>query len=226
MINIVVYWWGDKYPQYYVDRLRAGITRNLTLRHRFIVISDRPREIEHILIPEADLYYTRMKGCFARLRLFDPVFQRLHNLHGLIVSVDLDLIVTGSIDHLFQYKQESTAPDFSILQGVNGSNPCPYNGSLWSFKAGTRPDVWSEFSPSAYHHYKVPFYAFPDDQGWFSYKIPKAGYYGSTTGVYAYMKRGWSPDKSLPDNACMVAFPGFRDPIMFEHIDWVTEHWR
>jgi hypothetical protein len=217
-----VYWWGEKYSVDYVERLRNGIRRNLKQPYHFIVITDRERSIPGVrclLIPEVDLYLTRMKGCFARLRLFDQNFLQAHGIDGKVVSVDLDLIVVGELDPLFDRED-----DFSILQGINASNPCPYNGSIWMLKAGTRPDVWKDFSLAAYHHYKVPYYAFPDDQGWLYYKFPKAGYYGPENGVYAYRKPKWLDP--LPKDARIVAFPGYRDPSMFVHLSWVKEHWR
>jgi hypothetical protein len=53
--------------------------------------------------------------------------------------------VTGPLDPLFDRKD-----DFTILQGINTTNPCPYNGSIWMLKAGARPEVWSEFSLENY----------------------------------------------------------------------------
>ena len=56
----------------------------------------------------------------------------------------IDAVVTGPIDPLLDRRD-----GFTILQGVNASNPCPYNGSLWMLAAGWRPDVWSQFSLEA-----------------------------------------------------------------------------
>jgi len=45
-------------------------------------------------------------------------------------------------------------------------------------------------------------------------------------GVYAFKKRNWPKGDALPSNARVVAFPGFRDPSQFGHLDWVAQHWR
>ena len=203
--------WGSKYGPEYIDRLRAGIARNLTLDHAFRVFSP----------PAEDEYLTHVKGCFARLRMFDPAWQAANGFEpgDRIVCLDLDLIVTGSLDHLV------TRPEpFGILQGVNAANPGKFNGSFWWTTAGYRPDVWSDFTLEAAA--KVPHYEFPDDQAWLEAKLPDAGAVGPEQGVYGFQKPGWPRGNALPRNASIAAFPGWRDPQGFTHLDWVKEHWR
>jgi len=142
-------------------------------------------------------------------------------LHGdRIVCMDLDLIITGSLDPLFDRPEP-----FVILQGANSVNPCPYNGSMWMVKAEYRPDVWSDFTLDAAT--AVPWYAFPDDQSWFAHKLPNAAGWraGPQSGAYAFKKPGWPKGDGLPADARLVAFPGFRDPSQFTHLPWVRDHW-
>lgn len=211
MIHIGTWVWGDKYPPHYVDRLRAAVARHYSGPYRF-----------HVWTPPAeDRVLTKIVGCFARLRAFDPEWQAAQGiLRGeRIVNLDLDLIITGGLNLIFDRDD-----DFAIMHGVNSTNPCPYNGSVWTLKSGYRPDVWSEFSLEAAA--AVPWYAFPDDQAWFAAKIPDAGKIGPVDGVYAFKKPGWPPGCDLPKNARIVAFPGARDPQQFNWIPWIREHWR
>jgi hypothetical protein len=129
--------------------------------------------------------------------------------------------VTGELDSLFG----GPGDDFTILQGVNSQNPCKMNGSVWMLRAGARPDVWADFNLEAAQA-KTKIHAFADDQGWFEYKMPDAGAWGPTDGVYGFKKEGWPSGDELPAGARIVAFPGWRDPSKFEHLDWVKEHWR
>jgi hypothetical protein len=219
---VTTHLWGHKYGEHYVRRLAASVHRNLTEGHRFVCINDSQRpviDIEQFRI--RDLALTAVFGCFARLRLFDPDFQEEIGAKpgDRIVSIDLDAVVTGPLDDLFARKD-----DFSILQHVNTTNPCPYNGSLWMFRAGTNAGVWSKFSLDAVA--KVPYHAFPDDQGWFHHMMPDAGAYGPDCGVYGFKKRGWPSGDALPAGAKVVAFPGWRDPQKFEHLDWINRNWR
>ena len=115
-----------------------------------------------------DEYLTRVPGCLARLRTFDPEWQAevLGAEEGdRIVVLDLDLVITGSLDGLFDRDEP-----FVILQGVHTANPTPYNGSVWMLQAGYRPDVWEDFSLEAAQDICV--YMYPDDQMWMSPQDP------------------------------------------------------
>lgn len=209
-LSVVTWRWGNKYPGHYVERLKAALTRNIDQEFKFCVFCPE----------EEDEYLTKIPGCFCRLRMFDPEWQQKHGLTGRIVCVDLDLIVTGKLDELFDRPEK-----FVILQGANASNPCPYNGSVMMLRAGARPDVWNDFSLK--RAAEVPFYEFPDDQGWLAHKIPNAGAWnaGAESGVYAFQKPGWPKGDALPKGARIVAFPGWRDPSSFTHLDWVKKNW-
>lgn len=225
MLVISTWLWGGKYDDSYVRKLANSVHRNLTEAHRFICFTDRKRNlpagVEQWPIKAEDYHLTDVKGCFARLRLFDPNWQRQLGLApgDRIVNLDIDLVVTGELDSLF-----NRADGFTILQGVNASNPCQMNGSVWMLRAGYRPDVWRDFSLEAAA--KVPFYSFPDDQGWFAHKIPDAGAWMPRDGVYGFWKPGWPKGEALPDNARIVAFFGWRDPSKFTHLKWVDSNWR
>jgi|GEM_PF-4195643 len=212
MIHIGTWLWGNKYPKYYVTNLKAAVGRNFEGPYRF-----------HVWKPPAeDVPLTKIQGCFARLRTFDPEWQaRQGILPGeRIVVLDLDLVVTAPIAPIFDRKD-----GFAILQGVNSSNPNPFNGSVWTLQAGYRPDVWKEFSIEAAR--AVPFHDFPDDQAWFFHKICYAGAIGPADGVYAFRKKGWPANSTdLPPGARIVAFPGHRDPHQFHWLKWVRKHWR
>lgn len=212
MALIVSTWlWGALYGHDHVAKLAAGVARNLAQPHRFSVFAP----------PAQDLYLTEVKGCFARLRTFDPEWQAAQGIEpgDRIIVLDLDLVVTGPLDDLLDRPEP-----FTILQGVNTANPCPFNGSLWMLKAGYRPDVWHEFSLELAA--KVPFHEFPDDQAWLADMLPDAGSFGPEDGVYAFQKRGWPKGEALPKNAKIVAFPGWRDPSQYVRLDWVQEHWK
>jgi hypothetical protein len=211
MLHIITWVWGSKYPGHYVQRLEAAVERNLKQDYRFLVCTP----------PQADEHLTKIPGCFARLRTFSQSWQAAHGIAegDRIVCLDLDLIVSGSLDEVFEREEP-----FVILQGVNSVNPNPFNGSVWMLRAGYRPDVWDDFSLEAAG--KVPWYAFPDDQAWFHAKMPDAGSFGPETGIYAFGKPGWPKGDRPPPNARIVAFPGHRDPSQFTHLDWVKANWR
>jgi hypothetical protein len=185
-LTVCTWLWGDKYPQLYIERLAESVARRLKQPHQFRVFT-----------PEADdQHLTQIPGCFARLRMFDPAWQEANGFRGRLVCLDLDLVVTGPLDSLFDRPEP-----FVILQGVNASNPCPYNGSAMMLRAGAHPEVWSDFNLEAVKASAA--FEFHDDQGWLHHKVPGAAGWGPGDGVY-----------------------GWRDPIGFQHLPWVQEHWR
>lgn len=225
MLTICTWFWGDKYPQDDVGKLERAVRRHLKQPFRFLVMSDRHVEgQESRLIEEADRHLLAIPGCFARMRMFDLAWQEAAGFRegDRIANVDLDSVIVDGLDPVFDREEP-----FCILQGINGTNPCPYNGSVWMLRAGYRPDVWSDFSLEAYKKNNVPFHAIPDDQGWFNYKIPKAGAWGPAEGVYGFQKRGWpGTGDRLPPNARIVSFPGWRSPSKFLHVKWIRENWK
>jgi hypothetical protein len=224
MLTVVTYCWGEKYNRSYVAKIAAGVKRNLSLPHRFAIVTD-DRSLASIapvwMIPDEDRYLLKLPGCLARLRMFDPKWQAKHGINegDRLVCIDLDAIVTGPLDPLFD-----RSDDFTILQGINTTNPNPMNGSIFMLRGGANAHVWSDFSFDAIS--KLWFHAFPDDQGWFDHKIKDAGAWGPADGVYGFKKVHWPKGDDLPANARLVAFPGWRDPSKFEHLAWIREHWR
>jgi hypothetical protein len=225
-VAVVTFLWGRKYNVEYVERLAASVRRNLTTPHRFLCLTEREREvqfsngIERHAIKDPELLSE--KGCFVRLRLIDAGWQSNRRIGNRLLSIDLDNVIVGSLDHLLDRHEELV-----ILQGVNSQNPCPYNGSIFSLQAHTYQHVWQDFSLEK--AYQLPYFDFPDDQGWLWHVAPHAGAYTpKDDGVYAFQKPGWpkGEDSTLPNNACVVAFPGWRDPSKFMHLPWVLKHWR
>lgn len=223
MLHICTFAWGKKYSQDHAARLISGVRRHLQEAHRFLLLTEWRMHLDGVAFaPILNMELTAIPGCFARLRLFDPMWQASVGIKNgdRVVCMDLDSIVTGSLDPLFCRPE-----NFLILTGANAVNPCPYNGSIWMLRAGYRPDVWRDFSLE--EAAKVPFYAFPDDQAWFAQKLPGVTGWkaGSASGVYAFQKPGWPSGEALPSDARIVVFPGWRDPSRYTHLPWVKEHW-
>jgi hypothetical protein len=227
-LTICTFLWGDKYAFEDVLKLRAGLKRHLTTEHRFLCITDRqfryidlPKDIDVAAIEDTE--ELKHKGCFARLRLFDPDWQKRNQISGKIICLDLDVVVVGKLDHIFE-RDES----FVVLGGANASNPCPYNGSVFMFDAGTHADLWIEYTWEKAQ--TIKYYDFPDDQGWFWHMMPNAATWqvGLSSGIYAFQKPGWpkSISNTLPPDARLVVFPGWRSPKEFAQLPWIRDNWK
>jgi hypothetical protein len=225
MLNICTWWWGTKYEYGYVMKLVRGLRRHCS-PFRMILVTidiamDLGKDVDQVItIQEEDRHLLKMKGCLARLRMFDPEWQSANNIEGRLVCLDLDTVITGPLDKLFDLQDS-----FVILQGANASNPCPYTGAMMMLRTGTHAEVWDDFDLERLA--TIPKYEFADDQGWIAHKLPgAAGWKAGADGVYAFMKPGW-PNKhgGLPDDARIVTFPGYRDPAQFKSLPWVQKHW-
>ncbi len=221
MLTVMTWRWGDKYPIDHVNKLKAGVKRNLSIPHRFVVATNHPPPAycEHIDIDRPDLLKVS-DGCYARLRMFDPEWRRERGI-GDIVCLDLDMVITGPLDQLF-YRPEQ----FVILHGGH-FNPCKFNGSVMLIREGAPANIWSAFSQE-----KAEKVATADgthrgtDQTWIAHMAPDAAGYTYRHGIYAYKKPGWPAGDELPPDARIVAFPGAKDPSQMTHLPWVKEHWR
>jgi len=227
MLTICTWLSGDAYSLEDVAKLKRGIDRHLKQPYRFMLITEHEREVPEFLCtgwlcPIQDRYLLDHKGCFVRLRMFDPEWQKELEIDDRLVCMDLDSVVTRNLDALFDRPEP-----FVILGGVNAMNPCPFNGSLMMIRPGAHPEVWSDFSLKAVQN--MPCYQFPDDQQWIAKKVPAAATWraGRTSGVFGFRKPGWyTREESLPHEARLVVFPGWRKPSKFLNLPWIQEHWK
>ncbi len=85
---------GDKYSDFYVDALYAGIKRNTEQDFKFWCITDRPRdvnpEIAQIIVDD------ELTGWWAKLHLFNAGLSLPHK----VIFFDLDTIIIKTIDAL------------------------------------------------------------------------------------------------------------------------------
>lgn len=84
--------WGNKFSEEYVHNLKAAVERNTTVPHEFVCLSDR--EIKGVKTKILKGGYT---GWWNKLQLFDG------EIKGRIVYLDLDTLITSSIDWLMKY---------------------------------------------------------------------------------------------------------------------------
>jgi hypothetical protein len=189
VLNVCVWMWGTKYNEDDLAKLSAGLRRHLKQPYRLLCMTDRilgRRDVVGASYRQIlDHELLAVKGCFVRLRIFDPYWRFLREIRPgeRIVVMDLDTVITGELDPLFDRPEP-----YVIMQGANAANPCKFNGALQMLTAGHRDDVWTDFSLDAAT--KGPFYAFPDDQGWIWRKMPDAAGWkvGAEHGIYVYKK--------------------------------------
>jgi len=227
MITVVFWLWKDplchrQYTVEHVERAVAMVDRNLTLPHRFVLITDQPVSIAnvrtvplwpdfHLVKAPSERWRRDYVQCYVRLRIFSAEDYIRDIVGERFVSMDLDMIVSGSLDPLF-----SRTEDFLIVKALDHPHRGPYNGSMWMMTTGARREVWEDFSLEAIK-------AMPDnidfhitDQGWILYRLgEKEAGWDHRDGVYLWPSIVWHQiqrPKQLPKNARVSFFNGGDKP--------------
>jgi hypothetical protein len=230
MLKIVCFKWKPKHfyrTQFSADAvniLRNMVRRNLQLDHEFICITDDPSGIDndiHIIPlwqnPIEDFGGITKPNCFKRIKAFSTDMENI--IGKRFCWLDLDCVITGDITQLLDNNI-----DFRIWKSTNPANY--YNASMVLMNAGTRKEVWEDFTPQSPHMAANRGHV-GSDQSWISYKLGnKEAKFTALDGVYSYRQ---IMNRVLPDNAKIVFFPGKFNP-WDSHIQqthkWVADNYR
>lgn len=153
-VNVLCMKWGDYYTADYVNRLYAGVKRNLHLPFRFVCVTDDSTGfapgIEAVPFPPdpkvPGTYVPRpWPNIFAKLALFKDGFA---DLKGPTLYLDIDLLVTGPLERFFLYRPG----EFCIIhnwverrKSLFRKLPDIGNSSCFRFEAGRSNGVWEVF---------------------------------------------------------------------------------
>ena len=107
---------GQHYSTQYVEVLRNMVTRNLTLPHRFVCLSDVDVPCERIPL------VNDWPGFWSKIELYKP-----GRFKGPVLYFDLDTVIHGNIDALAVKAMEST---FGCTSDPDGHH---FNSSVVSF---------------------------------------------------------------------------------------------
>lgn len=154
-VNVLCMKWGRCYTADYVNRLYAGVKRNLRIPFRFVCITDDATgfvpQVEAVPFPD-DPHVPKDSGgfrqwpnIFAKLAVFKDGFA---GLVGPTLFLDLDLLVTGPLDRFFTYRPG----EFCIIHNwlewrktLFRRIPDIGNSSCFRFEAGKSNGVWETF---------------------------------------------------------------------------------
>ena len=149
-VNVLCLKWGDYYGPHYVNRLYAGVKRNLKRPFRFVCATDDAsglaEGIEAVPIPEDPKVLARdWPNIFVKLCFFRNGFA---DLHGPTLFLDIDLLVTGPLDRFFDYRPG----EFCIIRNwverrksMFRRKPLIGNSSCFRFDAGSSGGVYDAF---------------------------------------------------------------------------------
>jgi hypothetical protein len=223
MLEVLCMKWGSQYTAQHVNVLESMLARNLTVKHRLTCFTDNPEGVRCRTLPLPDTVKgQQMSGKKRRyIKLWAYSDEMREHLAGdRLLCLDLDIVITGSIDHIVSRKEE-------IVFWDDPHQHTPYNSSVVLMTAGSRNQVWDEFDPKQSPKRCETSVVIGHDQNWASQVLgANEATWTKEDGIYSMrndvMKHG------LKENACIVVFHGPRDPAMpdFQRkYPWIQRHW-
>jgi len=133
--------WGDKFGPEYVNRLHKMVEKNLTVEHRFICFTDNAEGLNEGIevrpLPEMSLDSTLPERGWRKLTVFG---EKLSDLEGQALFLDLDIVIINNIDSFFEAEGE-----FLIIKDWDFPKDIIGNSSVFRFDVGKYPEVLSNF---------------------------------------------------------------------------------
>ena len=150
MINVVCIKYGRYYAPFYVNRLFAGVKRNLARPFRFVCVTNDPDGIrsEVECVPFAEdpgVPGRKWPNIFSKLTLFKDGFA---DLSGPALYLDLDVLITGPLNKFFDFHPG----EYCIIHNwvefykrIFRKTPPIGNSSCFRFEAGKSNAVYEFF---------------------------------------------------------------------------------
>ncbi len=147
MQTVVCIRWGTSFGVEYVNRLHRAVRRHVLRPTRFVAFSDDTggldAGIEAFHIPPVHLPPGLKPGPWRKLALWSP---QLGDLEGDALFLDLDVLVTGQLDPLFDYAPGKLC---MIRNWTQGRREGIGNSSVLRFRVGGAPHLLRNFEADA-----------------------------------------------------------------------------
>lgn len=216
-INIVCLKWGTKYGSDYVNKLYSAVKRNTTVPFKFHCFTDDSTDIRRE-VKVHPLAFTDLQTWWNKLYLFSNQIDI--PLGEKIFYVDLDTLITGSLDSLLQVNAKKLVALKDFYAGIARTASTMGSG-LMAWTHGKYTNVWEEFrkDPAAAIKMMHPH----GDQKWIERMIPLRAYWQDlyptkVVSFKVHCKAG------LPSGATVVCYHGA--PSIPESISQYTKDWK
>jgi len=205
--------WRDLYSAQEVHAQRNMLQHYLKIPHRYVCVTDEPEGLDCETYPlwKEPVVEKRPThhDSYCRLKMFSEEMAEV--FPGYVLMMDLDLLIFKDITDLITWE------DLRILKG----GVCPYNGSMWLHKMGTRNFVWDSFDPET-SPFEIPKYKTKSgkkwvgsDQGWLSVCCPGERLYDARDGIYRWstdLRRRWLKKQYKLKDMRIIFFTGMMKP--------------
>ena len=154
MQTVVCIRWGSAYGADYVNRLCRAVMRNVSRPTRFVAFTDPidglDAAVEARPIPDIRLPEGLRPGPWRKLALWAA---DLGGIEGDVLFLDLDVLVTGSLDSFFDHEPGKLV---LLRNWTQGRREGIGNTSVVRFRAGSSAHLVADFEadavPMSYHY--------------------------------------------------------------------------
>ena len=140
MQTVVCMKWGDAYGPLFANTLHAMVSRNTARPLRFICFTDDPSGlrpgVENHPLPPIELPPSHARKPWRKVALWQP---GLAGIEGDFLFLDLDVVVTASIDPFFDFRPEAT---YCVIENWTQPGSGIGNTSVFRLRAGAHPEVY------------------------------------------------------------------------------------
>lgn len=213
MKQIMCMKWGTLYNADYVNKLYGSICNQLDGDFRFVCLTDDQTgiraEVECMDCPTIDIPEPYCNTGWRKLTVWADT---LPGMNGTWLYLDLDVVITGSLDDFFSYQPEKS---FIVMQNWTQPGKGIGNTSVFRFNVGSHPYLYeravNEFSENFLKEFLI-------EQTYISRTINEMSFWPDewcilfkTHCVPSWPARFWKTPV-LPSTAKIVAFPGDPNP--------------
>lgn len=241
--TVVCMKWGARYPADYVNCLLSMIRRNTTRDTRLVCYTDDAEGIDPAIacypIPALVLPERIKNKPWRKIGLWRA---DLEGVSGNVLFMDLDVVITGSIDAFFDFQPEKT---FCVIENWTQPGSKIGNTSVYRFRVGSHPYLYEELAADGEGKLAL----FPNSQTYISRTIREITYWPEPwcqSFKHCLMPR-WPMNffkvTPLPPETKVVCFTGKPDPDeardgrwpavwykkLYKYVrptPWIAEHWR
>lgn len=235
--------WGTRYPSAYVNCLWSMIQRNTKRDTRLVCYTDNATGIHPDVatypMPTAPLPRRRANQTWRKVSLWQT---HLQGISGSVLFVDLDVVITGSIDEFFDFKPEAT---FCVAENWSQMGSKIGNTSVYRFQVGAHAYIYEALRADP----EGITIRFPNSQTFISRTAKNMEFWpaGWCVSFKHTLMPTWPLNfvmaAKLPPSTKIVCFTGKPDPDeardgrwpapwykrLYKHIrptPWIAEHWR
>jgi hypothetical protein len=236
MQTIVCMKWGDRYPAAYVNCLWSMIKRNTARPTRLVCYTDNASgidpEVSTLPMLPLPLPPWAVKRPWRKIALWAP---ELPDVSGDVLFLDLDIVITGSLDEFFDYRPDAT---FCVIENWTQMGSGIGNTSCYRFRVGAHSHDPSGITGT-----------YPNSQTYISRTITEKTFWPSSWCVsfkHTLLPRwplNFFRPARLPADTKVVCFTGKPDPHeardgrwpapwhkrIYKYVrptPWIAEHWR